>query len=303
MTYAAVYEYETQFRSGKKRKGLLLEWNGRIVEASPLEGFSTETFSEAKEALLSLFTDKPNAPLPASVAFALSCLSLPKHPVQHWKNAGLIQSIDDIPQEPSCERYKLKLKTLSLDEAIQFVSTAYKVIKKPLRIDCNQGWTFEKTVSFLSFFNTDVIEYIEEPTPCIDTNTQIARCTPHTVALDESLNKIPKDHLADIASQFVFILKPTVLGPIESFMDMDAKKWVLSSAYESGIGLRWILNYLYEYPCIDPYIGLGTSNYLQSDPAPLYTGETSIWNVQLGSGLTVLHKGQLFTSMESLTHI
>jgi len=290
---AKLYEYTAPLKNGILRKGLYLCATDTIVEIAPLPGYSKETFETVKQECKSLFTHEKNNPFSPSVAFALSCLFQKKGSLRGIEQCALLRSTHELDHKKGYKRYKLKVKNLSLSEAISFTSKVYEQTGTPLRIDCNQSWNAEKTTSFLTYFSNDIIEYIEEPTPSLDDNLLLTKTTSHNVALDESLITLPFEQLQDVASSFVFILKPTLIGPLDRFLTLDAQKFVLSSAFETGAGTRHLLNQIHQSDRIDPYVGWDTYSDILSDPIdPPCSGEIS-WNVQLKNGLTLLLQGPL----------
>lgn len=294
MSYATLYEYNVSLKNGTRRKGLYLCENTTIVEAAPLPGYSLESFDEAKTQLISLFSTPLSEPAYPSVLFALFCLSMKKKSIANIKRCGLLRSADELVKKPNFQKYKLKMQGYSLSEAIQYTSAVYQHVKTPLRIDCNRSWTFEQTLSYLLYFSPEIIEYIEEPTNSLEENLTIGRLTQHTIALDESLLQIPCSKLQQIASEVVFILKPTILGSLQPYLALPAKKYVLSSSYETGIGTRWLLNCIHLSSHIDPYVGCDTYDDFIEDPIEPPCTEEITWNVQLRNGPTLLRKGKLF---------
>lgn len=293
MTEGAVYEYEIPLKSGGTRKGLYLCAGDRFVEAAPLPGFSVETFEDAKEELLSLFTANKKEPFSPSVAYAISCLSEKKYDLKIGEHCALLRSIDELPKKLGYKRYKLKIQNLSLYDAISFTSDVYNQVRVPLRIDCNQTWTLHQTLSYLTYFSPDIIEYIEEPTGSLSDTLTLAKQTAHQIALDESLLHTPFSTIQTLAQNVVFVLKPMLLGPLSPFLHLPAKKHVLSSSFETGIGMRWLLNHMTLSKKFDPFIGCDTYGDLLYDPIdPPCLGDIS-WNVRLKNGLKLLHRGPL----------
>lgn len=292
----SVYETTFALTNGDTRQALFLAHKDRITEISPLSGWSTETFEDAKAQLLTLFEKNLTSPLLPSVEFGLRSLLIKRHSLASIPLCGLLSSPEELAQKPHYTCYKLKLGDLTFTEAVAFVEQVHEHSGKPVRVDFNQKWQLDSILSFLHHVPPSMIEYVEEP---LDTLTPLLDKTQHTFALDESLRTLPWEDLAELAPHVVFVLKPTLLGNVEPLLDLSPKKAVLSSAYETGFGTRYLLNLYREYPSLANPVGCGTYTYLDRDPAfpecELSTSVTGVltWNVQFERPLQCIRTGQL----------
>ncbi len=232
MVKKRLFEYQLP-----NRKGLIVQCGENFGEIAPLPYFSKETFDEAKEeALLWLKTDR--APKLASVCFGIFCASKPLRSV-HLPLCAL-------GFKEGFETVKLKLKHFSLKEAIAYVKPY--IGKVNLRLDCNRAWNLDEALFFASHFLQSDFEYLEEPLKSEEELIEFSKRTHFPIALDESIhvdwNQIP--------SLRAIVVKPTILGSIPKVP--TRLKLILSSSYESGLGLVHIANLCrYPYP-----IGLDT---------------------------------------------
>lgn len=116
-----------------------------------------------------------------------------------------------------------------------------------LRLDANRAWTWRDAVAFAEGIAGVPVAYIEEPLSDPAALPAFAAETGLPVALDESLVAMAPDRLDDQGYARAVVLKPTFLGgPVEALrlarraaaLGMEA---VVSSAFESGIGLRLLV--------------------------------------------------------------
>lgn len=232
MVKKRLFEYQLS-----NRKGLIVQLGENFGEIAPLPHFSKETLDEAKEeALLWLKTDR--APTLPSVRFGIFCASKPLCSVH--------LPLCSLGFKEGFETVKIKLKHLSLDDAVARVKSY--IGKANLRLDCNRAWSLDEALYFASHFRKSDFEYLEEPLRSEEELIEFSQRTHFPIALDESIhvdwNQVP--------SLEAIVVKPTILGSIPKVPPQ--LKLILSSSYESGLGLVHIANL-----CEHPYpIGLDT---------------------------------------------
>ncbi len=213
-----------QYKLGQ-REGLILQLDGGFGEIAPLPGFSRETLEEAREEVLHWMHTGENPLLP-SVRWGLECAQRPLQSV-HLPLCALG------PKE-GFAMLKLKLGHLSVPEAVAFVKKYQGKFR--LRLDCNRKWTLEKALAFAEAFQAADFEYLEEPVQTFEELVQFSRETGFPVAVDESIH----EDWMEIPTLKAVVVKPMVVGGIpEVPPQIDL---VLSSAYESGLGLLHIAN-------------------------------------------------------------
>ena len=172
---------------------------------------------------------------------------------------------------------KLKVGNTSVDEDIEKVNTLKKIIHRHarLRLDANQNWALSTAIIFGKKIGTSTIEYIEEPLYNSSQITKFFTQTKLPVALDENLNLYtPREigrRIRKLKGVKAIIIKPTLLGGFERSMQFirAAKKLkiqtVISSSFESGIGLIALANFA---ACVSaPHIsaGLDTIKWFKED--------------------------------------
>lgn len=220
-----LYAYQLPLCDGRARQGLILEHEERFAEIAPLLGFSSETFEEALDETLRWLRGLTSPTLP-SVRWGIECLHHPLNPV-HLPLCAL-------GLRPGFSTVKLKLGQLPLSEAIALVQT--HVGKVALRLDCNRAWTLDQALEFTSHFHPSDFLYLEEPVQTFEELVAFSEKTLFPVAVDESI----RSDWSSLPSLKAVVVKPTVVGTIPSIP--AHLQLVLSSAYESGLGLLHIAN-------------------------------------------------------------
>lgn len=116
-----------------------------------------------------------------------------------------------------------------------------------LRLDANRAWSFDEAVQFARAVQGVPIEYIEEPLQHPRELSRFADDTELPVALDETTRELPLDRWLDAHYASAFVIKPMLIG-FSATLDLhrrlassgaenDRPSLVISSAYESGVGL------------------------------------------------------------------
>lgn len=212
------------------KRGVIIRTETGVGEIAPLPGFSKETLDEALE---DLQAKRPSLP---SVRFALFCAARPLQSV-HLPTASLG------PKE-GFSTHKLKLGHLSIADAVNFVKAH---LGKKLRLDCNRKWTLAMALEFAKQFKPDDFEYLEEPVQTIEELIAFSKMTNFPVAVDESIGC----NYEEIPTLKAVVVKPTIVGHIPKIP--KHLKMIVSSSYESGIGLLHIASLAQDLP-----VGLDT---------------------------------------------
>ena len=174
---------------------------------------------------------------------------------------------------------KLKVGRLTILQDIERVRLARKILgdEIPLRLDANRAWEWEDAVKFAEAVQDFNIEYCEEP--LLDSNKleQLHLQTGMPLALDETLwyaptpkSDAPVKHVSLFGIR-ALILKPGILGGWNNtkIWIEYAQKYgihcVLSSCFESGLGLNWIAFMANELLSEQFTAGLDTSKWFEQD--------------------------------------
>ncbi|MBU6383349.1 MAG: hypothetical protein KGQ49_03620 [Verrucomicrobia bacterium] len=205
-----------------KREGLILQWDDLFGEIAPLPGFSKETLQEAEKEVTEWILNGASPSLP-SVRFGIASAQRPLQSVR--------LRLCSLGPKPGFPAWKLKLGHLPLQEAIRFA----KEHKGPhVRLDCNRAWSLDEALEFASHFQPGDFDYLEEPVKTVPELREFSRITRFPIALDESIDT----DWSQIPSLKTIVVKPTIVGGApKTHLNL-----VLSSAYESGLGLLHIAN-------------------------------------------------------------
>ncbi len=284
--------YEIDLIQDKKRSGIILtltDDKGKIGvgEIAPLPGFSKETLMQAKlelsnkeQEILSIDWTKENClekivdlNLLPSVAFGLESVLLSlldPLPVHTFRStallAGSVEEILSQAERRKKEGYrfaKLKVGNLRFDEAKKVIDALKHMFC--LRIDVNRSWQTEDSLRFFSGYQPDTFDYVEEPF----SDPKDLCLFPLPFAVDESF---PIDlslfDLQSLRRLKAIIYKPTIQGglafalPLKAFADQQGIDFILSSSFESDIGLSKIVSMAHRMQLKSP-IGIGTYVFLK----------------------------------------
>ncbi len=221
------------------KEGFLLHENGAWSEVSPLPGRNPET---PDQVLLQLKSLKQGyaGPLFPSVTFGLFGLTAPKiskAPFCLFLMGNPQEILRQAKKNFGCTTAKVKLSAFDLSTAVFLV----KILKQDfrLRVDIGHNWTSENVLSFCSHFDPKDFDFIEDPGHDV---------SPFHMASDD----------AGLGSTIVW--KPMVRG-----LPPKKSPVILSSSYESGIGLHHIaaLATVLEIPSHP--LGIGTFTHLHED--------------------------------------
>lgn len=205
-----------------KREGLIVRWDDGFGEIAPLPGFSKETLEEAEiEAKSWILENRPPA-LP-SVRFGIASAQRPLQSVK--------LPLCALGSKKGFPTVKLKLGHLSIPDAVHLVK---EHLGQTLRLDCNKAWSLEQALEFASHFKPADFDYMEEPVH--SQLIEFSKKTKFPIALDESIHT----DWSQIPTLKTIVVKPTIVG----FIPKIPLKYnlVLSSSYESGLGLIHIAN-------------------------------------------------------------
>jgi o-succinylbenzoate synthase len=267
----------------RERKGVVFSYGSseKWAEAAPLPGRSHESLEDVLHALSRLHKGEPSH-LPASLAFALDTLDLPAlaAPVEICRLlAGTPQQIlQDAKrlQSEGATCVKVKVSGLPIQEAAVLAQELKNMFQ--LRIDTNRSWTLEEALLFADHFSEEEIEFFEEPLQ----NPRELAFFPLPFALDESLLEPSIESLLHLPNLRTLVLKPTLLGGKKACLQWIARcrklglEWVISSAFESGIGTLQLARLLAVLPSCGTLAGLDSYSFLAEDlletPLELYGG-------------------------------
>ena len=303
---AALLRFALAWRKGEREGALVVIERGagpaKVGEASPLPGFSHETLADSLAALcgeLSARLEGRSAhasPLPPSAEWALRCAlcceeqgasrALPPA-VLLQADASFAELDDVIAKKPQAVKLKVRGETMEVDlNRARQVRAALPSVQ--LRLDGNRTLSdtqLERAARVAAGLN---VAFFEEP------HTSPERCARELArfgvryAVDETTRERAPSALPEHG---VVVLKPTLLGAAATANHAHAASRrghavVVSSAYESAVGQRW-LNALQAK--LAPEIPPGTGTKLSTDlvpPPPQASFDRALdWLEQQGCGL------------------
>ena len=163
---------------------------------------------------------------------------------------------------------KVKVGQRPIEDEISLIYEVGKVIPDvKLRIDANRAWQLTEAKRFIDAVANLNVDYLEEP---VKSPADLLSLIPESaipIALDETVRHKGADIILDLAQ--VYVVKPSLMGGllianelIEQSLEAG-KRCVISSSWESGIGMFALLQLASDMP-YEPH-GLDTYRYLAND--------------------------------------
>jgi len=140
------------------------------------------------------------------------------------------------------------------------------------RLDANRAWTRTEAEEFVRSIDLSRIDFIEEPLKDISDYAAFDQECDVPFAMDESLAHFSMRELDSFRNLAALVIKPLMLGSVEDcrkYLDWARtrqKVAVISSAYESGVGMRNLIA-LSTAMAGGSVAGLDTYNRLADDVA------------------------------------
>ena len=279
------------------REGVLLkitEESGRTGygEIAPLESFGSKSLDEAVS-FLKLVTDLSDHEsleaiihkAPPACAFGLwsaqSNLMQDVIPATSAGTAALMTIGRDWRnrfyqiRENGLATVKVKVGINSPEEERGQLAELLNSLKENerIRIDPNRSWTREDLDCWLDVLRpqADKVEFIEEPitpgTLAPQDLIKLAEESPIPLALDEFLSNDGIEPWLEMNWPGFWILKPSILGIPNLISRLSKEKVVISSVFETGIGMNSLISLATDFPDVDH--GLGTGDYFDDKLSPL----------------------------------
>ncbi len=209
-------------------------------EVSPLAPRSVETLEDCIGQLQAVQNGWKGALYP-SVAFAIESA---RHPFKHleWPVAYLFMGTEGMimhhaEKAEGFSHAKLKIGDFSVADAVRIARRLKERFR--LRLDFNSKWSPANVHQFCGHFTPDDFEFLEDPGAAVDG---------FRVAADEAA-------LGELE-----VWKPSLKG-----IPRPHDKLILSSAWESGIGIASIAALAHRLDLPKHPLGIGTYFYLEDD--------------------------------------
>lgn len=169
--------------------------------------------------------------------------------------------------------FKLKLGEFSITESIDLISQIREIIgrERCIVLDLNQQWELSKTLDFIERILNKNILYIEDPVTNLDELVSYLKVSPIKAGVDEFLegwNLQLEDICEEFSDRIVFVMKPSVLYGSDAWQKILNNEYsmkVFTSAWETGVGLRGVLNTILKYKDNVKFAGLDTYSFLKYD--------------------------------------
>ena len=286
-----LYSYKNPMTKGLVRLGVLIniideKGNEGWGEIAPLPKWSKETLEDSLHSLsleqdkiiktewkatncldnLALLKILPSALFGLESALLSIVSPLPQYEVEIC--SLLIGSKEEILKKAAIiytkgvKFVKLKVSQMTFKEAFDCINQLKNKFR--LRIDVNCAWETKASLLFFSQFPLDTFDYVEEPFQNPQDLTQFL----HPLAIDESFpNNLSLKELELLPTLKAIVYKPTIQGgltaglPLYEWAHKNKISFVLSSSFESDLGLSCIASMAHRLGLVDP-IGIGTYEYL-----------------------------------------
>ena len=269
-------------------------------DIAPLPGFSQESSSEAQSQAIALAKQLPDTPIESldfeasnlcpSVRFGFELAQFNLNAAIRSQSETELSSVaccrlldrqnhenpESLDTLHGYQAVKIKVGRQTLDEDLEFVHSVCR--ENPdidVRIDANRTWTLQIAQEFLDSTRHLALDYIEEPLKDQTDLAVFARSRHVPLALDETLREPEAEQYRKFAD--VYVLKPTLSGGMTGTIEWikqaqaDRIRCVISSSYESGIGMLGLLELARTIP--GETHGLDTYNLFERDvlidPLPL----------------------------------
>jgi O-succinylbenzoate synthase len=142
-----------------------------------------------------------------------------------------------------------------------------------IRLDANRAWDFDSAIEFARGIEGCPIDFVEEPLSTPERLPDLAAHTGLPIALDESVidGMYDDEVFMDMRWAKAIILKPTLLGGVRATQELAYEALehgvqpVISSSYESGIGIIALANVAATLTEEDVAAGLDTYETLAED--------------------------------------
>ena len=173
----------------------------------------------------------------------------------------------------ACLKLKLADASYSVVERVASIRAAVGASIR-LRLDANEGWSFEQARSLLARCAEYDIEYIEQPLPASDLQgmVHLRRLALVPIAADEAVSGLSSARrLLAAGAADVLILKPQLAGGLRACRRIiqDASRCgvacVITSTLEAGLGVAAALELVAASPEVTLPCGLATLDLLKND--------------------------------------
>ena len=166
-----------------------------------------------------------------------------------------------------------------------------------MRLDANRGWERRQVDEFVQLIGDVTIEYIEEPLRNPDELPDLITSGAIPVALDETLMQRGARAFDQHPGMVAAVIKPSIQGGLVEAMELSRQAVgvgilpVISSLFESGIGIRALAELAASTGIADTSHGLDTLKWIAQDVAepPIILARGTIDLAEEAKNLLILH--------------
>ena len=174
-------------------------------------------------------------------------LSAPRSAILLANNPSIMKTIDLLVKNQKMTGHPLTLKLkIAIDSQINEAKLLTRLLEKLpenvlLRLDANSGLNQEQAEQWIQYFTKESrLEWLEQPLSTNDLNGHLELSQKVPIALDESLLEKPWLRKSWKGWQ---IRRPLLEGdprPLLKELEQGVSYRMISTSFETGIGLRWI---------------------------------------------------------------
>jgi len=172
-----------------------------------------------------------------------------------------------------CPSFKLKVGRNGFKDDIETIISLEKILddKARLRIDANRHFDFNQAINLTKKINNRMIDYFEEPLNDFSELGNFYSQTNIPIAIDETLIEQQLGNVLSLSGLKAIIIKPTLLGGFLKAIQISQAalskgiKPIISSTFESNVGLLALLNLAAAQGTNGSPAGLDTSRWFQDN--------------------------------------
>ena len=242
----------------------------KIPQHKVLDGLFTSVRFALEWALLDLQANRKHIPT-ARLLNPDFCTNLMVNRLLTGAPVRIEEEIDKPEGIQPGETIKIKVGRREIEKEVDLICWLDKRLPGTvkLRLDANRNWTLSEALYFVRHIPRERIEYIEEPLINPFELGAFYNACQVPFAYDESLHEAPQADF--IPGLKALIIKPGVIGSLKKLRHLSdfAKQhellYVVSSAFESGVGLRVLCQLAAAFGTAGTAIGLDTYRWFAED--------------------------------------
>ena len=210
--------------------------------------------------------------------------------------------------EVGYQSLKIKVARRDLREEAKMVRSISSILPGgvSMRLDANRGWLREEVNEFVQLITDVKIEYLEEPVRNPDELPDLIESGMIPVALDETLVERGVMALDEHPGMVAAVIKPSIQGGLVDALELSRQavgagiRPVISSLFESGIGIRALAELAASTGKADTSHGLDTLKWFVQDVAdpPLFLDGGAIDLSEDAKNLLILNRNVIRDSRD-----